>query len=491
MRLIKINNQKQINGNIKAEFQEDISMKAMGKISLLNMSCELEDRDILIDDTNNYFYCKLRLGDQNSQVRLTNGLYSQNDFLKEVNRAINASLVCQTNVHIGFQWKIVITSDKKIKILFNRVIATNDTLLLAPDNRAIFNQNLVVNGNNYTKNTPNNWDAAVCSRKFFNNGAGTISSIRNGTRNNPIIVGLVESNNIADYVVGNTHDFSIDNYKYAVYSRPPDGGGDHVYVCRYIDDIGNVEEHVTAVAPGNHYIGLMLSGGNLYFYYTLPNQLQVFNNIVGRALFTLPWNYSDSFYGMISVFNDNAVITNSNFWPDPYHIIAQTYEHYFTDDEPYNMKMDDVTMSGNDPLIGSTQTSAVSLAFNDAISQACRGILGFSINPQRIVAKSGSFLTQRSLNGRILPQSLKLLIDDIPIDSFDNIVGGRERMLLAIPSLATQDGKFIYTAPFLLEMDVLNMNDLTFSELNLRLVDYQNNPIQVKPDLCDITLMFN
>ena len=499
--LIKINNQQQVSGAINAYFQENIVVKPASKISLLNMSCQLEDRNIEITDQNNFMYARAAdnipnpyLGTGYRLVQLKNGLYDVNGFVKELNRAINSSLICHRRAESGFQWKVNLI-ENKVKIIFNRTPKSGFIYQLKGREKFIQGATATTANNGYEKPAASgdNWKCGIATMRPFVDGCGTFSVVRSGIRNNPVIVGLLDSNNLEDYSVGADYDFNVSNYKFAIYSRSPisNDTGPHIYVCRYLTEGGTIEEFETNVAPANHYIGLMLSGGKLVFYKTGPNEDQDVAAITGaNILHEIDWVYGNKYFGMISIYNEDTQVLKCNFWPDPYLTITNTISHYHIDEPPLNMQEEDI----DNIEVGGAASSNVSISFrwNNTESKALGQLIGFRNQTYTSAnVKSGSFQAEKQLTDIVLPQNLKVLLDNFPLPGYDNISAGHESILLTVPTLTANNGKFIYDAPFLLNVRIDNEYTINLSEVRLRLVDFKNKPIKVMPDLCDITLIIS
>jgi hypothetical protein len=499
-KLIKINNGTQVDGVIKANFQESFQIEADSRISLLNMSCMMEERNILIDDTNNTFRRSVKNNGPNpvwKNVVMTNGLYDINTFVNELNRALNASLTNDGQADQGFQFKVAL-KDNKIRILFNRVQTTNAYYNLA--GRVRWRDKITITGNSFKRMTASGdgWNCATVSNKFFTGGAGVFSCVRTATgtaiaTNDPVILGLVNSVSQSSY----GEDYSINSYSFAIYSDEPTGGGAHVYYYRYTDALGNIYDVETANGVrAEEIMGIMLSDGKLSFFaidntgglnYPLASSLNA-----GNTLFQMDWTYEKNFYGMLSLYTHDKQVNNVSFFNDPFYQITNTYSHYLTSEPDHNMgnfNEIDEALSEN-PGFGGANSSVVTMDFTSPKNVLT--LLGFGANPPATPNLiNGYFQATKSYENIVLPQNMKILLDNLSIDSVDNIVQQSQSILMTIPSLVPDDGKFIYSSPFLLELDLKNKYPTTISELRLRLVDFESNLIQIKPDLTDITLIIS
>lgn len=490
-KLIKINNQQQTTGEIVAYFQEGFTIEPNSSISLLNMSCEMQDKNILVDATNNTFQRSV-VGEPpvyNNPVVLEIGLYNLGSFVKELNRALNTSLRNIAGAEQGFQFKSSITTDNKLRISFNRIQNAKVINRLVKDSDLKWHVNMGGAGtsNNYKKTgtAPAGWTAGALTLYYFTGGAGAFSA--NITDLGDCIIGLTRLGDVASY----SGVFDKNAYDFCVYIATETGGANKVYWTRYTDESGASHDQESAVAPllGNIF-GLMLSGGKL-IYFAAPNGTDPVVDRLGAGqpgviLFEIDWKYDTNYYGMFSIYDTNQ-LKNVSFWEDPYHEVKEQYEHYHDEAPPYNIRNGGNDSIG-DPLVGGSNSSKVAIDMPENV----RNLFGFNTNPPlsgNVI--SGSFVGNRPFTNITLPQNMKILLDNLTIESYDNVTKQHESILATIPSLAGEDGKFIHIAPFLLNVELRNKYAINLSELRIRLVDFQKRLIKVKPDVTDITLFIS
>lgn len=493
-KLIKINNQEQVNGIIQANFQENFMVEPESTISLLNMSCELEDGVYVVDDTNNEFNRSV-IGAGAAAiwfpVQLTNGNYTLTDFLKELNRALNASLasISARVTELGFQFKVSVL-DGKLKISFNRV-SNNTPNRVFIGRTSWYDNTSIIGGNRIQKNAgvADGWNSAVLSSKFYTGGCGHFMLTRRNANiavSDRVAVGLVNNSSQASY----SGNYSPEQYAYCLFSSPSLVGGNNVYYYRYTDENGDpVLVETTKQVQTDEIMGIILTGGNLVFFtYTYGVvQYPYFSDLApADIIYTMPWKYDKQLYGMISLYNQTKSVEEISFWNDPYHIVTNSYSHYLESEPEYNLRTEDID---DDPSLGAV-SSVVQLdltAPKDALK-----LLGFNANPPasgNVV--SGYFQSDDDALDASLPQNMKVIIDNLVVDSTDNIVKQNQSILMTIPSLPTTQGKFIYNSNFLLDLSLKNKYPISLSEIRLRLLDYENNLISLKENKTDITLIIS
>lgn len=486
-KLVKINNQQQTTGEIIAYFQEGFTIPPMGNICLINMSCEMEERSILISDENNTFERSLSTNVGNFiDVEMNNGLYDVESFLIELNRALNASLRNERGAQQGFQFKVSLTPGKLLKISYNRVPIIQQVYFL--DTRTKWTVLLATNGNNgFTKTvgSANAWNSAVMSSKYFTGGAGAFTCVR--TDASQSIIGLVSDPSQTSY--GN--DFDVDSYKFCMFSAPPssDPADPHVYWTRYTDKQGEVIETETTIQAGNHLVGLMLTGGKLVYFWADDNVVPLITNIPANQIITeIDWSYDEHYYGMISIYTQGTSLNRVNFWNDPFHQITNTFSHYHEEEPEYNLFLEDIdNVHEESPSVGGSASSIVQLRMPLSL-QSFLGFPRVSKNPD---LRSGKFTGNRPLSNMILPQNLKVVLDNLNLESYDNVVKQHESILMTVPSIVSDDGKFVFNAQFPLQIELNNKYPINISEIRLRLIDFQRKLIRVKPDVTDITLLIS
>lgn len=474
-KLVKINNQQQITGAITAYFQEGFTIPPMGTIGLINMSCEMEERNIEITDENNTFRRAVIVGSFRDVV-MRNGLYEIRSFIRELNRALNASLRNVAGAQQGFQFKPSITDKNLIKISFNRVPKTGYDYNLVGRTKWIVG--MVANGNNgYDKNVANGWNSAVISNKFFTGGAGMFMCTLTTTEN--IIIGLVQNSSQAYY----DNNFGISSYDFCTYIANDTAGATKVYWCRFTDGDGNITDIETAnPATIGDSIGIMLTGGKLAF--VAGTGLPYIDTPTMNVLHEIDWEYDRSYYGMMSMYTNADSVENVYFWNDPYHQITTTFEHYHEEAPEHNMILEDIDV----PSLGGATNSVVTLQFTAPVLS----LLGFQASPPPSPSTiSGYFVGTRPYLDVVLPSNMKIILDNLAIESYDNVVKQHESILMTIPALTGDDGKFIYNAQFPLQIELKNKFPINISEIRLRLADFQRRLIKIKPDLTDITLFIS
>jgi hypothetical protein len=119
-------------------------------------------------------------------------------------------------------------------------------------------------------------------------------------------------------------------------------------------------------------------------------------------------------------------------------------------------------------------------------------LLGFVKSPSaKPDQQNGIFLGNNPLQDAHIPENLKVILNNVKLDSYDGIKNKRENILLSLPVLAYQGSKILYDRAVPIYLDLKNKDAFTLNSVDLSLVDYNDRPIALKPNQCDMTLLFN
>ena len=492
-RIVKLNNGANTD-RIENYFKESITLEPFSKIGLLNCSLQVEERFIQItDDMLNSLTFQTTAGNNATlgTAQLVAGNYNMSEFLEMLNKAMNAGLTFNTTTNGGFQWKVLLTQENRLKFIFNRLLVPNSGD--HPDFIPKFMNGLTQNpAGTFTKNLADDaWNAGSVSSLFFGSGASAIFLTRPATKDWDILVGLVSSNDEAYFKPdGVNFDFSDLQCEYAIYSKIATVGNNprpHVYFIKYKDEDGVEIIEETAVQPGAHHIGMMLSKGKLKFFYKASNLSPPTDNAQTIVLKEIPWLFNENLYGMFSIYNGNVAITNPKFYYDPFHHKSGDNEHYYLDEPTYNISQESDV---NNQLGASTRATHVKIIFNDTDTAR---FFGFSsrIPPRSASVVSGTILADNPLPNYHLPDNMKVILDSYPLESYDGVLQKRQSILMTIPALYYEGAKIIFNKENPLMLDLNNQHAITLNNVKLRFLTFDNQSITLVENLADATLLIS
>lgn len=485
-KLVKLNNINQTDGQFENIFHEPITIEKNAKVALLNACVEIDLKNIEVTDQNhNGIQFKTADGlPANSVVHLTNGIYTASAFVEMLEARMNATLVYQPSnppvnhplsSDVGFQWKVSLDSNHRINIIYDRNARNG-----VKNYDAAFVKNINVINTNYTRDAVTDWNAGSVSEKTFCEGASLLEFTRRTAGN----VALPEDH---QHIIGllPTHyeeqlsDFTLSQYHYAVINQQI--GGNWVYVCKYKNPDGTFGTFNSNVQPADHIVGLMLTGGRLLFYYRdYTADFSVVGNIT--VLHQMDWNYPQHLYGGFSIYTAGSNVKGPKMWSNPYDGFQTNFENY-----AFQELAEKLQPESSDPNLGAIR-SRVRLILNDEAMK----LLGFDATPPlKPDQRNGVFLAIHPLPDVHIPENLKVILNNVRLDSYDGIKHRRENILLSLPILAYQDSKILYDRAIPIYLDLKNTNAFTLNSVDISILDFNDNPIKMLPYQCDMTLLFD
>jgi len=106
---------------------ENLTIEPNSKIGLVNMSIELDDKNIIVTDDNKSFTFKVTTTAPAKPVILRIGSYNYNSFINEISYQMNRS--CILDDEKGLAW-MPILEDNKVSIQIHRVNLQEPKILL-------------------------------------------------------------------------------------------------------------------------------------------------------------------------------------------------------------------------------------------------------------------------------------------------------------------------------------------------------------------------
>lgn len=147
--------------------------------------------------------------------------------------------------------------------------------------------------------------------------------------------------------------------------------------------------------------------------------------------------------------------------------------------------------SAETPEVGAKPTTDITLHFENPLSWGAADLLGYQRVLQRTNKSAGSFTSTNDILSTPERLSLAVLLDSMPsIQAFDSSTGGRRPILATISAWLEKDGTKIEYQPANLNwIDIDNPGELSLSTFRIRVVDTSNQPIGLG-DGCCFTLLF-
>lgn len=413
-------------GAFEWQLNEPIKAHPHSQIALQQASLSILGSNYEVTNTNNTIILKTAAAVQHTAT-ITVGDYTAISLLHAVERAMNATLDINVVSDVGFQWRCELLTERA-NIMYDR----NDPGIYPT---------VIANGGTWvepllTKTAPGpGYDCWLTSTKPFIRSAGKFSTT---------------------YEAGSfpCMGLSITNVQ-------TDGDPANLQYAIYVSTATNTYHYIiagaaavdTTTAPAvNDELGVEISLGNIRVYA---------NNIYYGA--ASPYDYEVTYYPVISLAGVPGGTTNM--------------EEHYTD--PFS------TTTNDTPNVGRKPTTTISLVFDaNATTRACAQLLGYLPVRYDIASKAASnFLAPFKLSSGIQTLSLLVLLESMPyLSSYDSSYGGRRPILASINAIQdkTNDPErydYMPSTPIFLDMD--NEHELFLSNFRIRVIDAENNPIQL------------
>jgi len=291
-------------GTFENYINDDLVLKKNSKISLLNVKCELENLDFVIDNTNDRFGLMLNIEDEKEPIDVFLETRAYNDtnfdlFLEEWqqkhNRMCNLNYPSYPEEVKGVEYRALISDNNEI--LFN--IGYGKTIDAKNDFDTIFIDNIncdVVNG--ILSYTEDNTAGSYLFNSPLALGGGGFKFTLPAINTQDIIVGLVSDENLVE--LKNSREQDNTKIKYGFKYRKNGGDAELVII---IDGFTTVESF-QPVDEGDEII-IMYSNGKIYItYFDGGLYIPIHEGI--------DYNHTDNLFGVIFMNGANLDIDVNN-----------------------------------------------------------------------------------------------------------------------------------------------------------------------------------
>lgn len=482
MKLIKINNANEISGRFTNTFNDPIILEPNSQIALLNCNLDISTKNIVVNEGNRSFKVNISSTIQRD-VTLQVGTYDWVEFRIELQRALNACLefvgVSAINYMTGFQWKVW-KKASKLYIGFDRSSIAGygmDNLCTISD--LVYAVPIWTKGN--IAANQDKWTGYTETNRYFIKGCGfiaafTICPASNMTdpefANYRLLVGLRS----VEGLLINDDERRPEDCDYAIYTSQNQTNTDVVYYIRRKTENGYSNEPTAISVRNGHEVSIVVTDGNINF--------QVVNSVSAVVLDeNYPVNgefYDTHHYAVVSLARNDSQARKLSVHTDPFHKI--------TIDEPENYYHDSLIEYNGSPTLGALPTSQVRLTMSTAV----RNLLSFNQDPQPITRTRGTFESDKNIKEIYLPDSIKIELDNINLDSYDSYSKSKRNILACIPKIQyTNDssGDITYQTDYPLFLDINNTKRIILNNIKVSILNYKDEYQLLSPNTTDITLI--
>ena len=458
-------------GQFENTFDEDIILEPNSKIGLVNLSLNPR-QTIEIDNTNNTLQfmtvTDTAVNRQNRlrTVTLNNGNYTRNEFIEEMNRAMNTGLHLIGNEK-GFQWKTIV-SGEKMKIQFNRSAGKRPQF--PEGNRDNINVNSA--GEIKAIDDPNNFYEAYCySQGLFIKGCGLIKARLHEDGGEPFIMGLYKNDSL-DPPTDSNCSFGI------VANHQIDGTNPNSYAMiingeYFYDDQNIIDTDV------DDYLCLELSEGNL-----VANVYKSTDYNTPLTILETPFDYNTDYHCAFCLSDNNTVLRNVVWTEDPYtkeELNGVTKIEEIDDENNYSTN-DDILVDSSPlgvPNPAIPGPSQVKIFFTN---KNLKELLGFLNNQYMKNQLKGHFDAELSFLLTTHPKSILVEIPSLKLDSYDASKSQKKRrnILAVIPTPELFPLTLNYQTDNPLMIDIKNSSPITLRNIIVKLTTLDDNSIYLE-----------
>ena len=475
----RISNTTETVSDVSNYYAEPITIGANSKVALDSMSILIDQSSVVFDCFANSFQIKNTDDGTLENVNIEDGSYTSGQFLKELNRAMNATTILEPN-GIRTEWLPIFNTDGKLSIQYLTCIDDEGTDVdITPGP----NMNIQVVGiRTVLTSNDNSGGYAYMPAKWIN-GAGVckFQLATTASYSNKFICGLI--NNIP---TGNIETLGPEDYYFCVYANKE--SVETNFLGLYLDGkpinpitpilIEDLTEDPTvcefSIVDGK----LMVTVDDVLFgeiNYSFDQNLHgCFSQIASETPTKLIW-YSDTI-------TDDVVYTAS-----PYQNLTSAGVSLITKNEDKidfqsYVKYDDVGAPAIVPTLHS-------LTFTNSV----RLLLGFSSNYYEADAIGHAFVAETVFNTYSYDSDLLVELPSFMLQSYDGTTTRRRNIIRMIPASETtlQNGRRRYTAPFPMYISLTSKESQILNSMQFRILDSTSGkpfPI-LSSNTCYITLI--
>lgn len=454
------------NGFFKNSFNEDIIIKPMSKVALLNTAMSFSDKTIPIDDDNDEIAFEIA-NKGRITATLSKGAYEPKPFLEMLSNSMNEALVYD-GAMIGSMWKAVINSDNKLALQLNR------SKMQIPD---IPTKNIVgvTKGSGTTEtwqsNVARGFQAFIFSNDIFIESCGVLQ---------------VDVNTKGDCYFGLTTDslagtstISLDTFKYAI-GISDDGAG----ALNYVWVIDGAEIDSGILADNGRTLQLRLHSGFIHF-------VVMDGTTIEYTLTSTPYAKTD-YNCLLSLYDPSTILQKLRWTNNPY--IQSTTNGYTYFELDTSIDESNKYLEYTTPLetynAGPPKKLAKINLLLEFPKENLRKLLGYSDPSYQVLLVKHTFTAESNFDIATAPSSVIIELPYIPIDSFDGKATQRRRrnILAIIPNFIESNEKLIYEPSNLTWVSMNNKASLSLREFAVKVTSWNDDIVQFSSG-CTISLV--
>ena len=449
-------------------FNEDIRLAKNAKIGLYSCVLPLNQKNIAINDTNNDFTIRAGGVANTHNLTIPIGNYTSTELVNKMTELINGSLNANISREYGMKWLVDIDENGYVNLKYwtspNNYwggITKNMTITAAATNTYTANKD----GNNtYTH--------FAYSRSPINTVCGGFRAQIMATTTQNTIVGLL------NFIPTDSSTLSNDNFEYAIYLRDDSG------TRRYSYNIGGAVNNTAYDVQTDDYIYILFTEGKI--------QLNVYRGTGGnlyQTLYEADFTETGLLYGAISLKTPESKIKQLKYTTDPQVNVSNQglTQIYSIDPENNILDFGDDVESSLGAVPGSGRGN-IYYTLNRNLSN----LLGMPDNGQKNL-KNSSWVALEKIVESSTPDQLLIELSNINLQSYDgfHLYKKRRNIIAYVPYLKNSlKGHRLVYAPYKpILLDLLNPEPMNIRQLQFRIIDNNDNLINLEPPSADLVLV--
>lgn len=472
IKYIRVANTTEITSDFTNYIAEPLTVGPNSKIALDSVSILVDQSKIIFDSTDNQFIIRNSATGLEQTVEISDGSYTNDQFLKELTRAMNSATTAEDN-NIRTEWKPVFDSDGKLKIQYLTVVddvGDDVTMTLGPDM-----QQVDAGGGRTTIGSiaPGGAGYAFASKVFINAyGICDFPLQPLGTYCDQFAVGFI--NKIPLTTSGPAEELLPTDYHLCLYANNGTGEGQSQFLQVYYNGqkmdtqynvlISDLREQPIGGPP---VIRAYIDNGKIGFKYK------------GNIIYEQPYTFLETLHTAFSQYNSEDYSTelilaetgdtgiNMIYTSSPYQNVNSAgislitlnkdkigYESY--------VQYDGLGAPANIPTLHS-------LTFSNIV----KFTLGYSNNYYEVTEIGGEFDAEATFKTFIFDSDLIVELPTMLLQSFDGTTNRRRNFIRLIPAeeIPLVNGRRKFVAPFPIYISLASKTEQIINSIQVRLLN--------------------
>jgi hypothetical protein len=466
--------------NFDTVFHDDLTLKKDGQVALQNVAIHTKSQDVEINASNNTIkYQNTSIGER--QIQLTHAEYDDSNFeslFRDIEDRLNddCEYVFDSNTRIlGVEWKAHIPQDNsKFHLLYKRgaqITGDENSTLNEIQLDTTSGTNLYLTADDEPPARDVDFTFGRFTKKFIARGCGlTQTHIYALNQSGTPATDYTENGMILGLTTTDLSNYSPDNFDLSLITYGIWATVDITDNRQYHTIINGVDQGVSGIplnyvgdgSADNDDIQIIINGDMV--------ELNAYNPVTGvlSNIFTTPYVAGTKLYpveifkgGNQTIINPTAIFQNTQYIESPFDPLQSSLlggPLPLPDPSPFDNFLEFASI-GLANYLGFKNTRQPKTGF-DFVSEA-KYVANYAFTP---FERHDAFI---------------VLLDNIPLDSYDSYIGGRKNILAVVPK-SDENGEIIYepSTPFFI--NIKNDMDMLLRNIRARIVRTDYSPLKTR-----------